>query len=249
VPTIEHYPEARQKLGQVREKSAVERQMRIEAVNAYLKGQEAGDMSRNEILKHYFKKYKDFFDPIPDNKIVEEMKSPQKLELLKELIYKHEILHEEEKNMGVKKAAWWSLTIDVNIMKIEWKEEYSVGVKEIDDQHKYFISLLNDPYNAITAGKKQEELKELFQYIADYAEKHFATEEKYFDEFNYEGAAEHKMKHQEMREEIEKIKNMDDGKEIDFYGNIVYFLKDWLDEHLQKMDQEYKECFSKHGLK
>ena len=27
-------------------------------------------------------------------------------------------------------------------MEIEWKEEYSVGVKEIDDQHKYFISLL-----------------------------------------------------------------------------------------------------------
>jgi hemerythrin len=134
-------------------------------------------------------------------------------------------------------------------MQIEWKEEYGVGSKEIDDQHKYFISLLNDLNNAIVAGKSREELKGLFQYVADYAEKHFATEEKYFDEFNYEGAAEHKMKHQEIRDEIEKIKKMDDGKEIDFYGNIVYFLKDWLEKHLAEMDQEYEECFTKHGLK
>jgi hemerythrin len=135
-------------------------------------------------------------------------------------------------------------------MKIEWKDEYSVGIKEIDDQHKYFISLLNDLYNAIVAGKSREDLKELFLYLADYAEKHFATEEKYFDEFNYDGAAEHKAKHQEMRLEIEKIKNMDDEeKEIDFYGNIVYLLKNWLEEHLAQMDQKYKKCFAQHGLK
>jgi hemerythrin len=134
-------------------------------------------------------------------------------------------------------------------MKIEWKEEYSVGVKEIDDQHKYFISLLNDLYGAIVTGKSREKLKELFQYVADYAEKHFATEEKYFEDFEYEGAEEHRAKHQQMREEIKKIESMEDGKEIDFYGNIVYFLKDWLEDHLAQMDQKYEECFRQHGLK
>ena len=134
-------------------------------------------------------------------------------------------------------------------MKIEWKEEYSVGVKEIDDQHKYFISLLNDLNNAIVAGKSREELRDLFQYLSDYAEKHFATEENYFDEFNYDGAVEHKIKHQKMRDEIKKIENMEDGREIDFYGNIVYFLKDWLEDHLAEMDQKYKKCFAEHGLK
>ena len=59
-------------------------------------------------------------------------------------------------------------------MEIKWKKEYSVGIEEIDDQHKYFISLLNDLYNAIVEGKSQEELKVLFQDLSDYAEKHFA---------------------------------------------------------------------------
>ncbi|MFA6193851.1 MAG: bacteriohemerythrin [Parcubacteria group bacterium] len=134
-------------------------------------------------------------------------------------------------------------------MKIEWKDEYSVGVEEIDDQHKYFISLLNDLNNAIVAGKSREELKDLFRLIPDYAERHFATEEKYFDEFNYEGAAEHKQKHQEMRDEIKRIENTEGGKEIDFYGSIVYFLKDWLEDHLAQMDQKYEKCFAEHGLK
>jgi len=134
-------------------------------------------------------------------------------------------------------------------MKIEWKEEYSVGIQEIDDQHKYFISLLNDLYSAIAANKGREELKLLFQYVSDYAEKHFATEEKYFEEFNYEGAEDHKEKHQQMRDEIKRIESMEDGKEIDFYGNLVYFLKDWLEDHLAQMDQKYEECFRAHGLK
>jgi hemerythrin len=134
-------------------------------------------------------------------------------------------------------------------MEIKWKDKYSVGIKEIDEQHMYFIVLLNDLYNAIITSKDREELKKLFQKLSDYAEKHFAAEEKYFDEFNYEGAAEHKLKHQEMRDEINKIKNMEGGNEIDFYGNMVYFLKDWLEDHLEKMDQKYKECFIKHGLK
>jgi hemerythrin len=133
-------------------------------------------------------------------------------------------------------------------MEIKWKDEYSVGIKEIDDQHKYFIALLNDLYSAVCSNKGRQELQDLFQEVSDYAEKHFSTEEKYFDEFNYDGAEEHKMKHQEMRDEIKKIKNQEGGNEIDFYGNIVYFLKDWLEDHFEKMDQEYEECFAKHGL-
>lgn len=133
-------------------------------------------------------------------------------------------------------------------MEIKWKDEYSVGIKEIDEQHKYFITLLNDLYNAVCSSKDRNELDTLFQRLTEYAERHFATEEKYFDEFNYDGAAEHKLKHQEMRDNIKKIENQKSGNEIDFYGNIVYFLKDWLEDHLEKMDQEYEECFSKHGL-
>jgi len=99
--TIEHYGEEKQKVNQIRERAAREKQMQLDAVEAYLKEQEASGVNREEILKHYFKKYKDFFD----NKLVGQMKTKERYDLLKELIYKHEIFHEKEENMGVKKAA------------------------------------------------------------------------------------------------------------------------------------------------
>ena len=99
--TIEHYREEKQKVNQIRERAAKEKQMQLDIVEAYLEGQEAGGASREEILKHYFKKYKDFFD----NKLAGQMKTKERYDLLKELIYKHEILHEKEENMGAKKAA------------------------------------------------------------------------------------------------------------------------------------------------
>jgi len=98
---IEHYGEEKKKLGKVREKAATEKQERLNIVEAYLKGQESSGVSREEILKSYFKKYKDFLD----NRITEMMSPKERLTLLKELIYKHEILHEEESGMGVRKAA------------------------------------------------------------------------------------------------------------------------------------------------
>jgi len=133
-------------------------------------------------------------------------------------------------------------------MEILWKDEYSVGVKEIDDQHKHFIFIANAFYDAILANKGREELTALFQEISDYADEHFATEEKYFDQFNYEEADMHKLKHQEMRNEIKNLRNQEVGNKIDFDGNIVYFIRDWLDDHLKNTDQKYKKCFKEHGL-
>ncbi|MFA5925402.1 MAG: bacteriohemerythrin [Parcubacteria group bacterium] len=133
-------------------------------------------------------------------------------------------------------------------MEIRWKDEYSIGVSEIDQQHRYFITLLNDLYGAVISNKGQQKLEHLFQVLSDYAEEHFTTEEKYFDKFNYEGAKEHKFMHQKMRDEIKRIKNQETGKEIDFYGNVVYFLNDWLENHLEKMDRKYAECFMEHGV-
>jgi len=39
--------------------------------------------------------------------------------------------------------------------------------------------------------------------LVNYGNFHFATEEKYFDEFNYEDTEEHKKRHQEFRDKLE----------------------------------------------
>jgi hemerythrin len=131
-------------------------------------------------------------------------------------------------------------------MKFSWEEKYRTGIKEIDDQHKYFIELLNNYFHAADENRSQEEMKELFRKISDYAIEHFTTEEKYFDKFNFQEAEEHKLKHQEMLNEIKIIKTIKDKDDVDF--SVMLFLSEWLDEHLEKMDQNYVECFKRHGM-
>ena len=133
-------------------------------------------------------------------------------------------------------------------MLIKWKNKYNVGIKEIDDQHQRFIKIINKFYDAIVIGKSQEELSGLFQTLTDYAEEHFSMEEKYFDEFNYTGAAEHKLKHEEIRAKLRRLKEKKVKNKIEFNVDLVYFLKEWLDNHLDQMDRKYLKCFREHGV-
>ena len=70
-------------------------------------------------------------------------------------------------------------------MLIPWKEEYSVKVKEIDEQHQEFIKILSDVYNTVISKESKREILELFKELVDFAKIHFETEEKYFDQFHY----------------------------------------------------------------
>lgn len=133
-------------------------------------------------------------------------------------------------------------------MNLEWKESYSVGVKEIDSQHKYFIETINQFGDAVISGNKKK-IDSVLDKLLKYTVFHFDTEEKYFDEFNFDGAAEHKAKHAEMRDEVNGYVAEMKTDEIATSIKLVEFLHRWLDEHLVEMDHKYVNCFKEHGLK
>lgn len=126
--------------------------------------------------------------------------------------------------------------------------EYVFGLAEIDSQHKYFVSILNRAYASITNMEEPTVFAEYLKEIKAYATKHFETEEKYFDKYNYSGAADHKFEHQKLKEKVLAFeKDFNQGKINDFFV-IVDFLENWLVDHLQIMDQKYVTCFKEHGL-
>ncbi len=132
-------------------------------------------------------------------------------------------------------------------MAIKWDEKYSVNVKEIDDQHKNFIEIMNKLYAAVNEMRTKEDLKNILNELTEYADKHFTTEEKYFDEFHYELADEHKQKHKELKEKIiEFQKKFGEKNEISL--ELSDFLENWLVDHLDNQDKKYTECFNKNGL-
>lgn len=132
--------------------------------------------------------------------------------------------------------------------KLVWKDEYSVGVEMIDEQHKVFVGIMNELYTAILEKKEKRVLDDVFKQLVAYTQFHFQTEERYFDEFNYEGSAEHKAAHQKLREQIAELETRKDGiMENPF--ELMDFLEDWLVDHIMGMDKKYGPCFKEHGLK
>lgn len=132
----------------------------------------------------------------------------------------------------------------------EWKPEYSVHVQVIDNQHKHFISILNKLLHELTKGEPKEVVGNTLDSIVDYAKLHFSTEERYFDEFNYKGAEEHKGEHKKLMEKIDVLKAKRDTTDdpVGLVFETLDFLEDWLIYHLINMDQKYVSCFQEHGL-
>jgi len=82
-----------------------------------------------------------------------------------------------------------------------WKDEYSVGVKLINEQHQRFFEIANSVMAFSEEGNPDpERLLALLGELENYAFYHLSTEEEYFREFRYEDAALHISVHNLFRE-------------------------------------------------
>lgn len=133
--------------------------------------------------------------------------------------------------------------------RLVWDEKYSI-THEIDEQHKHLFKIFNELVEVVCAPCSQkEDISKIIKEILEYKAIHFATEEKYFHEFNYEGTAEHEAAHKLFGEKLDEIQKASSGDPRLLAFNIIDFLEDWLLDHLMDMDQKYKKCFLDHGLK
>jgi hemerythrin len=131
---------------------------------------------------------------------------------------------------------------------IEWKDSYSVGVKLIDEQHKKLFSHLNDLYSAVEQVKDNENLSKVLNDLSDYVILHFSIEEKYFEEFRYEGMEEHKAQHKQYTDKIESFREGFAKNQSFLSFDLLSFLEDWILNHVTIEDKKYTKCFLDHGL-
>lgn len=138
----------------------------------------------------------------------------------------------------------------MKLEKILWSNLYSVKVEEIDKQHKDLIGTVNKIIECLNSypNQQQEQIESIFKEILNYTEEHFKTEEKYFSMFKYEGAKEHIEKHREFVEYIDNFKANFELNNTEKMVDLIYFLEQWLEDHLINMDHKYMKCFKANGL-
>ena len=131
---------------------------------------------------------------------------------------------------------------------MEWRDEYSVNVTEIDDQHKKLFAMIDGYYEALGRRERTEALATLLEGLAQYTATHFHTEEVYFDKFGYENAEAHKKAHADLLDKVNDISARARQGVAVLKVELATFLKDWLNNHIKVSDTQYSQCFTDNGL-
>ena len=131
---------------------------------------------------------------------------------------------------------------------ISWDESYSVSVKQLDEEHKKLVGMINELHEAMQVGKGKEILSSILDRMINYVGTHFSNEEKYMEKFSYPASDVHKKEHNDfVKKTVEFQQNFNDGK-LGLSIEIMFFLKEWLLNHIKGSDQNYGPFFNKKGL-
>ncbi len=130
-----------------------------------------------------------------------------------------------------------------------WNQSYSVGVTELDEQHKSLIRMINEMHYAMNEDKGQEAISTIVEQMFGYMEGHFTTEEGYMQQLGYLGLQAHQREHEEFRAKALDLRNRVNRGEFVLSFEVVQFLSDWLQNHIMVTDMKYTSLFAEKGLR
>ncbi len=127
---------------------------------------------------------------------------------------------------------------------MEWKPEMSVGVPEIDDDHRVLIAVINELAEIQGREDRVSELRGCFSHLKSYAEFHFSREEAMMRTAGFPALDGHQAEHRAFEAKMAELQETlegDDGKAAVSAVNekLLSYLKNWLQHHILVIDQAY----------
>ena len=123
--------------------------------------------------------------------------------------------------------------------RIEWKNSFSVGIGEIDEQHKRLLEMINGFSEAKAQPSHDKGLFGFLNELVKYADSHFTTEERYLEKHNFPDYPSHKEEHNAFTEEIFALNERLAKVDSEALSEITNFLKDWYISHVLGTDRGY----------
>ena len=122
--------------------------------------------------------------------------------------------------------------------KIEWTDDFLIGIPEVDMQHRSLISSLNKLVSKYE--QNPGEIKDMIDFLVDYVLLHFDTEERLMEQYEYPDIDEHIEEHRAFTKRLNKL--MDDfmlsGPSPEMEKRIEEDLVLWIREHIMKIDKK-----------
>lgn len=123
--------------------------------------------------------------------------------------------------------------------KIEWDEQLSMGVEEVDNQHKELIRIANVLLKAVENKRETRILENVIRRLREYTVFHFNSEETLMEKVSYPKRGEHAQAHNSLKNKVKKYQRVIYKKETLDPERVLKFLKIWLLKHILEKDRDF----------
>jgi len=131
-----------------------------------------------------------------------------------------------------------------------WTPDLELGIPLIDGQHRKLVEHLGRLRQSVEAGRPSREASECVDFLSQYTEEHFQTEERFMAKHYYPQLAEHQRLHEVFRSTVARAERAITTR-LEFAQVIQLvqsMLVNWFIEHIKGTDQLYVNNLRERGL-
>jgi hemerythrin-like metal-binding protein len=132
---------------------------------------------------------------------------------------------------------------------VNWSDLYSVGIAQIDSEHKKLIDLTNELYAARLAGKAEAALGKILDGVAAYTLTHFGNEEALMRKHQYPGFQQHKAEHDKLVARVKQLQEDCRAGTSTVTSEAMKLLQEWLVSHIVSVDKRYTAHLNAAGVR
>ena len=139
------------------------------------------------------------------------------------------------------------------IYMFEWKDQYSVRIDKLDQQHKKLLEigrkLVDILENTCEEIDQFDQIRNSLKEMFEYATYHFSFEEKLMEKYDFIDLASHRFQHKMFIKKIEEF-DLDelDDQQREITLALLDFISQWITEHILKTDHKYSNFLIEKGV-
>ena len=123
--------------------------------------------------------------------------------------------------------------------RMEWQNEFQIGIEEIDKAHRHLYGKIN-AFISAGANEGYEAIHEVLTFLASHTETHFKTEESLMQHHGYPFLESHLQEHKRFIENFMALKGEAEARTCDtlyLSFRTQLLLLDWFSGHIAKADR------------